>query len=45
MELQTYDIRRDKKSKSFMFTSVGPKGNILKLIIYQETSIKNLFLI
>lgn len=43
MELQTYDISQDKKSKSFGFTSIGQKGAIPKLVLYQETSIPNLF--
>ena len=43
MELQTYDISQDSKSKSFGFTSVGLKGDIPKLVLYQETSIPNLF--
>jgi hypothetical protein len=43
MELQTYDISQDSKSKSFGFTSVGPKGDIPKLVLYQVTSIQNLF--
>lgn len=43
MELQTYDISQDRKSRSFGFTSIGPKGPIPKLILYQSTSIPNLY--
>ena len=43
MELQTYDIKQNKRSRSFQFISIGPKGSIQKLVIYQETAIPNLF--
>jgi hypothetical protein len=43
MELQTYDIKQNKKSRTFEFTSVGAKGSIRKLVLYQETAIPNLF--
>ena len=43
MELKTYDISEDRKRKSFRFTSTGIKGDVSKLVLYQETSIPNLF--
>jgi len=43
MELQTYNISEDRKGKSFGFTSIGSKGDIPKLVLYQETSIPNLY--
>lgn len=43
MELETYDIKQNRKSRSFEFKSIGPKGSIRKLVLYQETSIPNLF--
>ena len=43
MELETYDIHKDKQSTAFSFESVGPKGTIQKLVVYQESSIPNLF--
>ncbi|MBK8390876.1 MAG: hypothetical protein IPL23_17020 [Saprospiraceae bacterium] len=43
MELQTYDISEGRNSKSFWFTSKGVKGDIRKLVLYQETSIPYLY--
>ena len=43
MELQTYDIKQNKRSRTFQFTSIGLNGSIQKLVIYQETAIPNLF--
>ena len=43
MELQTYDVSKNKLSQSFQFTSIGPKGAIQKLVLYQETAIPRLF--
>jgi hypothetical protein len=43
MELETYDVRQNKKSKAFQFTSIGKKGNIQKLVLYQQTGFENLY--
>lgn len=43
MKLEKYHLESDKKLLIFEFTSTGPKGEILKLIQYTETNLKNYF--
>ncbi len=43
MELKTYDIDQSGGNYIYQFLSNGPKGEINKMVIYQPTSVKNLF--
>lgn len=38
-----YHLEIDDKHTVYEFTSVGPKGNVQKIVKYSETNLKNLF--
>ena len=40
---ERYDLKVKSDAMSFRFTSVGPKGEIPKLVVYSKTRIKNLY--
>lgn len=43
MQLPRYELIAEKTLMVFEFTSVGPNGNIQKLIKFSETSLKNFY--
>ena len=43
MKYEKYPIESDKDMLLFEFTSIGPKGEIKKLVQYAETSIKGYY--
>lgn len=43
MRNEIYKLKTDPDAIVFEFTSVGPKGNIAKLVMYQETKITDLY--
>ena len=43
MRAETYELKQQEDVMRFEFTSVGPKGEIPKLVLYQETNIENLY--
>lgn len=43
MNNEQYDLRAKPDAMTFEFTSVGPKGEIPKMVIYSKTPIENLY--
>ncbi len=43
MRNERYELKTNSDAMVYRFTSVGPKGNIPKIVIYQETTIDNLY--
>ncbi len=43
MQKEKYELSTDPDVKIFRFVSKGPKGDIPKLIIFQETSLENVY--
>lgn len=43
MQKEKYELSADPDVTTFRFVSKGPKGDIPKLIIYQKTTIKNVY--
>ena len=43
MGKEQYELRAESDAMSYQFTSIGPKGEIPKLIIYSKTPVKNLY--
>lgn len=43
MNLNTYTLKSDSDQEIFEFESIGPKGKILKLVIYKETSFSGIY--
>ena len=43
MGKEQYELRAESDAMSYEFTSIGPKGEIPKLIIYSKTPVKNLY--
>jgi hypothetical protein len=43
MRNERYEIKAEPNAMSFEFISVGPKGNIPKLVIYTQTAVKNVY--
>lgn len=43
MKLPRYQLRSSENLMTFEFNSIGPKGNIVKLIQYSETNLKGVY--
>lgn len=43
MRNERYEIKAESNAMSFEFISVGPKGEIPKLVIYTETNVKSVY--
>ena len=43
MNLDTYNIKSDPDQEVFEFESIGPKGTIVKLVVYKETSFNGIY--
>ncbi|MEO8146426.1 MAG: hypothetical protein ABI723_02255 [Bacteroidia bacterium] len=43
MQLPKYQLKAEKSLMVFEFTSIGPKGNIPKLVKFSETNLKDLY--
>jgi hypothetical protein len=43
MNLDTYNLKSDSDQEVFEFESIGPKGKILKLVLYRETAFKGIY--
>ena len=43
MKLEQYSLKAEDSLMVFEFTSIGPKGNIPKLVKYSETNLKGLY--
>lgn len=43
MKFEKYQLESDRKLLLFEFTSVGPKGKVIKLVQYTETNLKGYY--
>ena len=43
MRDELYELKAQSDATTFEFTSVGPKGEIPKLVVYSKTGVKNLY--